>query len=79
MTAPAPTPMSSLQTRDLAAPPVPLETVTFGEVDGHAIVRVETTFVVESPEDVVQVLQCVERRRLFAASNEGSLGTPVSA
>lgn len=71
-----PAPMSSLPA---AAPPAPLETVTFDEVDGHAVVRVQTTFVVEGPEDVDEVLRCVERRRLFAASSEGRLRPTAQA
>ena len=71
----APPPMNSYP----AASTTPLETVTFDEVDGHAVVRVETTFVVESPEDVAEVLQCVERRRLFADSSEGRLGYTAQA
>ena len=56
------------------APPPSHETVTFGEIDGHAVVRIETTFVVHDPDAVAEVLQWIERRRSFAAADSGLLG-----
>ena len=59
----------------LPAPPgLTHETVTFDELDGHAVVRVETTFVVRDPDAVVEVLQWIERRRTQEVVGSGLLG-----
>lgn len=39
------------------------EIVTYDEVDGCAVVRIETTFVLSDPEAVADVLRWVEARR----------------
>ena len=57
-----------------APPPFSDETVTFDEVDGYAVVRVETTFIVRDPEAVADVLQWIERRRALGAPGSGLLG-----
>ena len=50
------------------------ETVTFDEVDGHAVVRIQTTFVVRDPEAVAEVLQWIEARRSSGSVGAGLLG-----
>ena len=56
------------------APPPFDETVTFGEMDGHAVVRVETTFILRDPDAVAEVLQWIEHRRTHPMPGTGLLG-----
>lgn len=69
--------MNPIETAHPARPPAECEeTITFGEVDGHAVVRVETTYVVHDPDVVAEVLQWIEMRRMRALP-EGGLFGPV--
>ena len=70
--------MNPLKSPHPARPPAECdETVTFGEVDGHAVVRVETTYVLHDPDAVTEVLQWIEARRTRALPENGLLGTAV--
>ena len=68
--------MNPLKTAHPARPPAECdETITFGEVDGHAVVRVETTYVLHDPDAVTEVLQWIEARRSRAVPDNDLLET----